>query len=79
MRISTNRKIHLFSHHSCKLYECNQAHLLNCSCLIGSNQLISYIPDYYEIFNDDDTEEQYFIANIMKENLGKKKEIEQNK
>ena len=61
---------------SCKLHECNQSHLLYCSSLIGSNQLISYIPDYKDIFNDNDTEEQYFIANIMKQNLRKKKNIE---
>ena len=57
----------------------NQSHLLYYSSLIGSNQLISYIPDYKDIFNDNDTEEQYYIANIMKENLRKKKEIEQEK
>ena len=61
---------------SCKLHECNQSHLLYCSSLLGSNQLISYIPDYKDIFNDNDTEEQYFIANIMKQNLRKKKDIE---
>ena len=58
---------------SCKLHECNQSHLLYCSSLIGSNQLISYIPDYKDIFDDNDIEEQYFIANIMKQNLRKKK------
>ena len=64
---------------SCKLNECNQSHLLYCTKLIGSNQIISYIPDYEDIFNDDDTKEQYYIANILKENLRKKKEIEQEK
>ena len=39
---------------SCSLSECNQSHLLNCSKLIGSNQLVSYIPEYQDIFNDDD-------------------------
>ena len=61
---------------SCILKECNQSHLLDCEALIGSNQLVTYIPNYEDIFNDDDTDEQYFIARIMMANLKKKKEIE---
>ena len=33
-------------------------HLLYCSKLIGSSELISYIPEYEDIFNDNDPEEQ---------------------
>ena len=47
-----------------------------CNALIGSNQLITYIPNYEDVFNDDNIEEQYFIANIMIANLKKKKELE---
>ena len=61
---------------SCKVKECNQSHLLYCSSLIGSNQLVTYIPNYEDIFNDEDTEEQNFIAQIMMANLKLKKEIE---
>ena len=61
---------------SCKISQCDQSHLLYCSKLIGSNQLISYIPNYEDIFNDDDPEEQCYIAHILMENLKKKKEIE---
>ena len=56
--------------------KCNQFHLLYCLKLIESNQLITYIPDYEDIFNDNNTKEQCFIANIMMANLKKKKEIE---
>ena len=56
--------------------ECNQSHLLYCEALIGSNELITYIPKYEDIFNDDNVEEQFFIANIMLANLKKKKAIE---
>ena len=63
---------------SCKSSECNQPHLIYCKSLIGSNQLITYIPNYEDIFDDDDIKEQIFIANIMIENLKKKKEIENN-
>ena len=61
---------------SCHISECNQFHLLYCKELIGSNQLLSYIPDYEDIFNDNDPKEQCFIAEIMKENLKRKKELE---
>ena len=61
---------------SCKISQCDQAHLLYCKKLIGSNQLISYIPNYKDIFNDEDPNEQCFIADILKENLKRKKEIE---
>ena len=63
---------------SCNSAICDQSHLLYCKSLIGSNQLITYIPDYEDIFNDSDPKEQVFIANILMENLKKKKEIESN-
>ena len=61
---------------SCGKNECNQPHLLYCEALIGSNQLITYIPNYEDIYNNDNVEEQFFIANIMMANLQKKKVIE---
>ena len=45
----------------------------------NSYQLITYIPNYKDIFNDGDTKVQVFIANIFMENLKKKKEIEGKK
>ena len=47
-----------------------------CNALIGSNQLITYIPNYEDIYNDEETEEQTFVAKIMIKNLKRKKEIE---
>ena len=61
----------------CFLSECNQSHLLNCTKLLGSNHLITYIPVYEDIFDDSNPEEQVFIANIMMENLKKKKILEE--
>ena len=46
-----------------------------CRALIGSNKIISYIPNYEDIFNDEDQKEQCFIANVMISNLKKKKEL----
>ena len=60
----------------CLLSECNQSHLLNCPKLLGSNQLVTYIPVYEDIFDDSNPEEQCYIANIMIENLKKKKALE---
>ena len=42
----------------CKISVCNQAHLLYCCKLIGSNELVSYIPEYEDIFDDNNPEEQ---------------------
>ena len=61
---------------SCLISECNQQHLLYCTKLIGSNELVTYIPEYSDIFNDDNIEEQNYIATLLMENLTKKKLIE---
>ena len=60
---------------ACLISECNQPHLLYCQKLIGSNGLITYIPNYEDIFDDSNTEEQCFIANLMMANLKKKKTV----
>ena len=51
------------------LSECNQSHLLYCPKLIGSNKIITYIPVFEDIFNDNDPDEQCFIAHILMANL----------
>ena len=60
---------------SCQISECNQPHLLYCDKLIGSNELVTYIPEYPDIFNDEDPKEQCFIDRLMMTN---KKEKEKN-
>ena len=40
----------------------NHSHLLYCSALLGSNQLVTYIPNYIDLFNDEDTDKQNYIA-----------------
>ena len=42
----------------------------------GENNLVSYIPNYIDIFNDNDSKEQHYIANLMMENLKNKKVFE---
>ena len=61
---------------SCKKNECNQSHLLYCPALIGSNQLVTYIPNYEDLFDDDNRDEQCFIAMILMANLKQKKELD---
>ena len=61
---------------ACKLNECKQRHLLECQALIGSNELVSYIPNYEDVFNDEDTREHNYIATLMFENLKRKKLLE---
>ena len=43
--------------------------------LIGKNEILSYIPNYNDIFGTD-LGEKVYIARLMKENLRRKKEIE---
>ena len=64
---------------SCEKSKCTQPHSMYFEALIGSNQIITYIPNYEDMFNDDNIEEQCFIANILIANLKQKKEIEKIK
>ena len=62
--------------HSCKKSVWNQSHLMYCPALLGSNQLIIYIPNYEDVFDDNNMEKECFIARIMMETLQHKKEID---
>ena len=61
---------------ACKVSDCTQSHLLECPVLIGGNELITYIPNYEDIFKGEITE-QVYIAIIMKENIRRKKMLEE--
>ena len=60
---------------SCLISECTQYHLLCCQKLLGGNELLTYIPDYEDIFGND-LREQAYIASLMFENLRRKKILE---
>ena len=64
---------------SCEKSECNQPHVMYCQALLGSNQLVTYIPNYEDFFDDNNIEEQSFIASILIEKLKQKKELEKIK
>ena len=36
---------------ACNISECTQSHLLSCTALIGGNELVTYLPEYKDIFN----------------------------
>ena len=61
----------------CKIRECTQEHLLECPILLGANESLTYIPNYNDLF-ENNIEEQAYIAKIMKENLNKKKKLQEN-
>ena len=63
-------------YNSSNLIECNQKHLLECLKLIGSNEFLTYIPDYMDIFDNDNIQEKMFISRLMIDNLKKKKILE---
>ena len=41
--------------------------------LIESNEIVTYHPEYEDIFNDNNPQERVFIANILIENLKQKR------
>ena len=54
---------------SCKKQEDEtQCHLLFCKDLIGKNSLVTYIPDYKELYYGD-INEQIYVSRLLKENL----------
>ena len=56
----------------CGKEEETQQHVLECSKLIGKNEMLTYIPNYYDIFSEE-VEEQLYVARILRENMRIKK------
>ena len=50
-----------------------QKHLLYCSYLLGKNELLTYIPDYKDLFNGE-MEDQVYINRLLKENYMRMKD-----
>ena len=60
---------------SCKLnISENNEHLLNCSALLGKNEIVSYIPSYKELFGND-LNEQVYVSRILRENFNLRKQF----
>ena len=52
----------------CGKEEETQQHVLECSKLIGKNEMLTYIPNYYDIFSEE-VKEQLYVARILRENM----------
>ena len=52
---------------NCENTEMNQRHLLECKYLSGKSEIISYIPEYNDLFKED-IEHQLYTSRILKDN-----------
>ena len=52
----------------CKIEESTTKHTLECISLLGSNELVTYIPDIQDLYGDDE-DEQVYIIRILKDNI----------
>ena len=52
----------------CKIEESTTKHTLECTSLLGSNELVTYIPDIQDLYGDDE-DKQVYIARILKDNI----------
>ena len=53
-----------------RIYESTTKHSLQCQSLLGGNELVTYIPDYRDLFRKDE-QEQVYIARLIKDNIGR--------
>ena len=51
----------------CENMEMNQRHLLECKHLIGKSEIVTYIPDYNDLFKED-IEQQIYTSRVLKDN-----------
>ena len=52
----------------CKTKPLTTKHALECSSLIGSNNLLTYIPKYVDLYGEDETK-QVYIARLIRNNI----------
>ena len=63
---------------SCKQSDGNEKNWLECKALLGSTELVTYLPNYEEFFDNDNLKEQVYIAILMIDNLQRKNKLENN-
>ena len=59
----------------CFSTEMDQKHLLSCKYLLGKNEIVTYIPDYQDLFSED-IDAQVYTSRILKENYTRMKHLE---
>ena len=52
----------------CKTHESTTKNTLECTNLLGGNELVTYIPDIEDLYGDNE-EKQVYIARILKDNI----------
>ena len=52
----------------CRIQESTTQHTLECKSILGRNEILSYIPNYLDLFGIDE-DEQVYLARIIRENL----------
>ena len=52
----------------CRKEESTTKHTIECQTLLGSNQLVTYIPDYMDLYRNN-VEDQAYVVRILKDNL----------
>ena len=73
-KISFKIKSHFRSMHynticeGCFVQESTTKHTLECEVLIGRNELVTYLPIYKELYEEDE-DSQVYIARIIKDNF----------
>ena len=50
------------------MQESTTKHTLECNNLIGSNELVTYLPNIEDLYGDDE-DEQVYISRILKDNI----------
>ena len=54
----------------CHLNESTTEHTLECVSLIGRNELVTYLPSYFNIYGEDE-DKQVYVARIIKDNMSR--------
>ena len=52
----------------CKIEESSAKPTLNCSGLIGQNEIVTYLPHYEDIHGEDENE-QVYIEKVLRDNI----------
>ena len=52
----------------CLVEESRTTHILECRSLIGANEIVTYLPEYRDLYGEDEDEIVY-ISRIVKDNL----------
>ena len=54
----------------CRISESITKHTLECPYLLKQNELVTYIPRYQDLY-ENDVDKQVYIARIVQDNLGR--------